>query len=110
MIDSKILKAEIIECLKPLGLEKIILFGSYAYGTPTKDSDVGLYVVTKDDFIPQGFEESMDIKRKVANRVAEIMTEIPTDLLVHTKKMHERFVELNSSFSKKILNDGVRIL
>jgi len=25
--------------------EKIILFGSYAYGTPTKDSDVDLQVI-----------------------------------------------------------------
>ena len=25
--------------------EKIILFGSYAYGTPTKDSDVDLLVI-----------------------------------------------------------------
>ena len=29
--------------------EKIILFGSYAYGTPHKDSDYDFYVVLKDD-------------------------------------------------------------
>ena len=28
--------------------EKIILFGSYAYGTPHKDSDYDFYVVLKD--------------------------------------------------------------
>jgi predicted nucleotidyltransferase len=28
--------------------EQIILFGSYAYGTPTEDSDIDIYVVLKD--------------------------------------------------------------
>jgi predicted nucleotidyltransferase len=30
-------------------VEQIYLFGSYAYGTPHKDSDLDLYVVLKDD-------------------------------------------------------------
>jgi len=40
MIDIETLKAEIIERLKPLKPEKIILFGSYAYGTPAEESDI----------------------------------------------------------------------
>ncbi|HRF57283.1 MAG TPA: nucleotidyltransferase domain-containing protein [Campylobacterales bacterium] len=28
----------------------MILFGSYTYGTPDENSDIDLYVVTKDDF------------------------------------------------------------
>ncbi|MDO8454318.1 MAG: nucleotidyltransferase domain-containing protein, partial [Sulfurimonas sp.] len=55
MIDIEVLKHEIVEKLKPLDLDKIILFGSYAYGTPNEDSDIDLYVVTKDEFIPQSF-------------------------------------------------------
>jgi len=110
MIDIETLKSEIIERLKPLKPEKIILFGSYAYGIPTENSDLDLYVVTKDDFIPQSFAENMDVKFKVADRLNEIMAVIPTDLIVHTKKMNEKFVELNSYFSRKILNEGVRLL
>jgi predicted nucleotidyltransferase len=30
-------------------VEKIYLFGSYAYGTPQEDSDIDIYVVMKDD-------------------------------------------------------------
>lgn len=30
-------------------VEKIYLFGSYAYGTPKKESDFDIYVVMKDD-------------------------------------------------------------
>jgi len=34
MVDIKKLKEEIVKRLKPLNPNKIILFGSYAYGTP----------------------------------------------------------------------------
>lgn len=42
----------IISSLKSINPEKVILFGSYAYGTPTKDSDIDLLVVknTADTF------------------------------------------------------------
>ena len=47
-IDIEKIKFEIIERLKPLNPNKIILFGSYAYGTPTKESDIDLFLL-KDD-------------------------------------------------------------
>jgi predicted nucleotidyltransferase len=45
MIDIEVLKHEIVERLKPLDSDKIILFGSYAYGTPDEDSDIDLFLV-----------------------------------------------------------------
>ncbi|WDN87056.1 hypothetical protein BuS5_00024 [Desulfosarcina sp. BuS5] len=45
MLDGKI-KSEILQCLKNENLHKIILFGSYAYGTPCADSDIDLIVVS----------------------------------------------------------------
>jgi hypothetical protein len=52
-LNLEAIKKEIVEQLKPLDPEKVILFGSYAYGQPTEESDIDLYIVTKDDFIPQ---------------------------------------------------------
>jgi len=49
-VDPKVLeeiKSEIIKRLKPLNPNKIILFGSYAYGTLHKDSDIDLIAHTK---------------------------------------------------------------
>ena len=40
MVDIEKLKPLIVERLKPLNPDKIILFGSYAYGTPNEDSDI----------------------------------------------------------------------
>lgn len=45
MINIETLKPIIVEKLKKLNPDKIILFGSYAYGTPNKDSDIDLYLV-----------------------------------------------------------------
>ena len=36
MLDIEKIKLEIVIALKPLSPEKIILFGSYAYGTATE--------------------------------------------------------------------------
>ena len=48
MIDIEKVKPEIIEGLKPLNPDKIILFGSYAYGKPNDESDIDLFLL-KDD-------------------------------------------------------------
>jgi uncharacterized protein len=103
------IKNQIIEALKPLDPEKVILFGSYAYGEPTADSDIDLYIVTKDDFIPKSFKEKMNIKLKFIDAIDQIRENFPVDLIIHTKKMYKKFVELNSMFSREILNDGMKL-
>jgi len=45
MVDIEVIKHEIVERLKPLDPDKIILFGSYAYGNPTEESDIDLFLV-----------------------------------------------------------------
>jgi len=51
MVDIHKIQHEIVECLKPLKPEKVILFGSYANGTADEDSDIDLFLVKdiKDD-------------------------------------------------------------
>lgn len=110
IIDIEKVKHEIVERLKPLDPDKIILFGSYAYGTPNEDSDIDLYVVTKDEFIPQSFRENMDVKMKISNAIDDICKRYPTDLITHTRGMHKKFIELDSMFSRKILKQGVSLL
>src|SRR3972149_4347073 len=50
--DKKIKKliSEVVDKIKKeYQPEKIILFGSYAYGTPTEDSDIDLFIVKETD-------------------------------------------------------------
>ena len=110
MIDIEVLKHEIIERLKPLDPDKIILFGSYAYGTPNEDSDVDLYVVTKDEFIPQSWRENNDIYLNISRKIRDLRSKSAIDLIVHTKTMSDRFRELNSSFARELFTKGSVLL
>ena len=109
MIDIEALKPQIVERLKPLNPEKIILFGSYAYGTPNEESDIDLYVVTGDDFIPKNFDEKMKLKLKVAKAIDAIRDRVSVDTIVHTKPMAKLFKEMNNSFYNEI-NKGIVLL
>jgi len=103
---SKALKQEIINHLSPLNPRKIILFGSYAHGVPSRESDIDLLVITDDDFYPQTFDESMNIRLKFSKALFDFRKEYPVDLIVHTKPMYEKFVKLGSSLSKEISLNG----
>jgi predicted nucleotidyltransferase len=85
---------------------KIILFGSYAYGNPSKDSDIDLLVVTNDNSYPKNYKEKMEKYLNISTILSRFKKEIPIDLIVHTIPMHKRFIELGSMFSKEILKNG----
>ncbi len=104
------LKNEIIENLRSVDPEKIILFGSYAYGTPNQDSDIDLYVVTKETFIPETFEENLQVKKRVYLALNNFRKKYPSDILVHTSAVHRKFLELGSSFSKEIMQKGINLI
>jgi uncharacterized protein len=76
--------------------EKIILFGSYAYGTPHADSDVDILVV-----MPARNELDQAMRLRLA-----VDYHFPLDLLVRTpKKLAWRLSE-GDSFLKEIVAKG----
>lgn len=87
----------------------IILFGSYAYGTPHIDSDIDLLVVTNDEFIPQTFKEKTNLYIAVSEQILDISKQVPVDLIVYTLPKYKQFIETGSSFSKEILSQGIVI-
>jgi predicted nucleotidyltransferase len=60
------------------GVEKIYLFGSYAYGSPTEDSDIDLMVIT-DSEVEDSILREADIRYKTWGRVGIF------DMLVESK-------------------------
>ena len=68
MVDIEKLKPEIIEKLKPLNPDKIILFGSYANGNPNEDSDIDLFLL-KDDLEPN---DSRYYSREARKKIREL--------------------------------------
>jgi predicted nucleotidyltransferase len=79
MIDIEKLKPEIIERLKPLNPDKIILFGSYAYGTPTEDSDIDLFLMRE---VEPGAARDLKVQAKLRLRDLMGKYKIGFDVLV----------------------------
>ncbi len=97
------LKQRIIE-LNPF---LIVLFGSYAYGNPHKDSDIDLLVVTNDNNFPENYDERIKLQLVVSNYIFDILKKVPVDLLVYTVPMYKKFIEQSSLFAQEILTKGV---
>lgn len=69
MIDIEKVKIEIVERLMPLDPDKIILFGSYAYGTPNEDSDIDLFLV-KDNLSPDAIDRyELDASKNITDLI-----------------------------------------
>lgn len=77
--------------------ERIILFGSHAYGEPTADSDVDLLVIMP--FEGQPF-------RKAAEILNEISPKFAVDLLVRTTEQLDERIALGDFFMREILAKG----
>lgn len=86
---------KIVDELKP---EKVILFGSYAYGKPTPHSDVDLLVVLKTNASLK--ERSWQVSRLLLPRP------FPVDILVKTPREIEKALKSGDFFLREILTRG----
>jgi predicted nucleotidyltransferase len=91
MVDIEKLKPLIIEKLKPLQPDKIILFGSFAYGTPHEESDIDLFILKdnlkKEDmreFELEAMKNLRDIRKKYVTNGIDILS-APTDEIYKRK-------------------------
>jgi predicted nucleotidyltransferase len=77
--------------------ERIILFGSYAWGTPDDSSDVDLLVVVRD--APSPVKAASEITYRIPHDFA-------VDILVRETDVLERRLELGDWFLKEIVDRG----
>ena len=76
--------------------DKIILFGSYAHGTPHEDSDVDLLVV-----MPAFSESNQSVRIRLA-----LESPFPMDLIVCTPARLKREVSEDNWFLREITENG----
>ncbi len=89
--DLEQVKKDITERLMVLNPERIILFGSYAYGNPSDDSDLDICVV--EDNVESKIEE----KTKIRSLLKDIR--ISKDIIVSYKEEFDFYKnEINSVF------------
>ena len=97
--DLKEIKSQIIKRLRQLNPEKIILFGSYAYGNPTKDSDLDICVVQRE------YKSRWEEKAKIRELLKDI--KMPKDILVPYLEEYEFYKTEYGSVYKDIEDRGV---
>ena len=79
------------------GAEQVILFGSYAKGSATADSDVDLLVIGP--FKGRSADKSVEIRMKLRPK-------FPVDIIVKTaEKVHQR-AKMGDCFIQEILEKG----
>ncbi|MDR3303120.1 MAG: nucleotidyltransferase domain-containing protein [Treponema sp.] len=83
-----------------LPVEQIFLFGSYAYGTPHKDSDLDLYVVLKDSVEMRDIDASIKIRIAVRD-----YANMPLDILVAKQSAFARR-KVGPTMERHIVREG----
>ena len=100
-INEEILKIKDV-ILNSVECERIFLFGSYAYGIPTADSDYDFYVVLRDDF-----PEKPIVAMQMINRsLMDFDTRMPIDVLANYKTRFE-YRSTQPTLERKIVREGV---
>ena len=95
-IPMRVIRDYALKVARLFNPEKIILFGSYAYGTPHEDSDVDIMVV-----MPA--RNQIDQACKI-DRLVE--PQFPLDLIVRTPKKLAEWLECKESFHTEIVKKG----
>ncbi len=95
---SETLPKAVRRIARKLRPQKIILFGSYAYGNPTPDSDVDLLVVMKTKASRK--ERSWAVSRLLIPRP------FPVDILVRTPREVRNAIDARDFFIQEILTRG----
>ncbi len=91
--------AAIQRIVRELHPEKIILFGSYAYGNPTPDSDVDLLVIMETD-LPSS-QRYVAVSRLINPRP------FPVDIIVKRPDEMKSALEKGDLFLREIVTQGI---
>ncbi len=97
MVAIKDIRASVERIVKEFRPERIVLFGSYAWGQPTPDSDVDLLVVLP--FQGKSWKMASEIRKR-------IHPPFPLDLVVRTANQLNQRLMIGDDFFKEITQKG----
>jgi predicted nucleotidyltransferase len=89
--------------INAIPVEQIYLFGSYAYGTPHKDSDLDFYVVLKDDVQMRLIDVAIAIRIAIGRKKT-----MPVDVVTNTLGKYRERSKL-PTLERTIANKGIKI-
>jgi len=80
----------------------VYMFGSYAYGTPSKDSDLDVAII-----VPKSKQPQYKRSRRGYSKIRDI--DFPIEILVFTESEVERAKKVNTSLISTILKKGIKL-
>jgi predicted nucleotidyltransferase len=80
--------------------QKVILFGSYARGRPTEDSDIDLLIIKDTD--ARMVDRFVEVKRLIYDP----QLRVPVSPLVYTPRELEERLDMEDDFVKEIIREG----
>ena len=108
MINIEELKPLIVDRLKPLNPDKIILFGSYAYGKPNEESDIDLFLLKDDLEIKNIRTYKLELQKKLFDLQKKYLLGIEI-FVDSTSRMRNRIENVKDQFYDEILSKGIVI-
>ena len=102
MVTESIIQ-QLVDRIKQFDPEKIILFGSYAYGTPNKDSDVDLFVIKNID-LKDIRETRIEIRRSLFR--IRYDNKIEVDLHVDNEDHINNRINIGDKFYEELTTKG----
>lgn len=94
------IKEKIIKSYSP---DEIILFGSYAYGMPSEDSDLDLLIISDK-------EKELPRRKRGLKLLSELKKyHFSKDILIYTSDEIEEWKNVKQAFITEVLDKGIKI-
>lgn len=100
MIERKIINQMVEKIVKEYQPKKVILFGSYAYGAPTEDSDIDLLIIKDTD--KRRIDRWVEVKRILR----DLSGNLAVSPFVYTENEIKERTAIKDFFIEEILQKG----
>ena len=103
MINENLIRNAVYETFPTTIVEQIIVFGSYARGDNTSDSDTDICIIVKD-----GLErEKIKAYRHKLNKIFAVKHRMPTDILIKSSYDFDRYKNVAGGIEYAIAREGL---
>jgi predicted nucleotidyltransferase len=99
VVNQELLQKIVDRIRHAIQVEQIILFGSYAWGTPHQDSDVDLFIIVEASNEP-GYRRARSVYAALRG------VAVPIDIIVKTRAEVKKNATVITSLTKKVLEQG----
>lgn len=103
MISEKQIKTIANRIAQKIKINRIFVFGSFAYGKPEQDSDLDLCIITK-----LGKKRKIELMREIRREISQDYV-IPMDILVYDDKEFDDRARHKNTLEYKISNQGILV-